>query len=117
MPGHDGVTGYEYADALTKRAVIAQGRAMDHVDTFAALRDACRIEKLHIGSIINRLIELGVKRGIARREEFAGSMRRVVNQHRTGVISRHTLKILLGRRSEHLWVCPECNDDSTPQTN
>jgi hypothetical protein len=41
------------------------------------------------------------KRGVAR---YAGSQRRIVNQHRTGVVSRFTKRDILKGRSEHVWT-------------
>jgi hypothetical protein len=37
-------------------------------------------------------------------ERFSGSQGRIVNQHRTGVVSRFTLRDIPKRRSEHLWT-------------
>jgi hypothetical protein len=50
------------------------------------------------------LYEHQVGRGVAREEHFSGSQRRIVKQHRTGVVSRLTLRDILKRRSEHLWT-------------
>jgi hypothetical protein len=44
-----------------------------------------------------------VKRGVATEERFSGRQRRIVNQHRTGDVSRFTLSDILKRRSEHVW--------------
>jgi hypothetical protein len=39
---------------------------------------------------MSRLMENQVKRGVAKLKHFSGSRRRMVNQHRTGVVSPYT---------------------------
>jgi hypothetical protein len=51
---------------------------------------------------ITRLHEHQVKREVAREKRFSGSQRRIVNQHRIGVVSHFMLRDILKRRSEHL---------------
>jgi hypothetical protein len=53
-----------------------------------------------------------VRLGAARYENDSGSQRRVVNQIRTGTLSRRTLLNVLERRSVHLWMCSVCKDDN-----
>jgi hypothetical protein len=55
---------------------------------------------------MTRLLEHQVKIGVAKEEHFLGRQRRIVNQHRTGVVGHFTLRDILKRRSEHLW-CEE----------
>jgi hypothetical protein len=80
-----------------------------------AIREAGRVED-SLGdkesSTMERLSDGQVKLGTARYEQYAGSQRRIVNQIRTGTVSRHALLNVLERRSEHLWVCPVCKDDN-----
>jgi len=59
---------------------------------------------------MTRILELGVKSGFARHESHIGKTRGLINQHRTGTISRHVLADILRRRSECLWTCFTCND-------
>ena len=107
VPGHAGIRGNERADQLASRATVGKGRSMDRSDILNALREAGRINDSIMANesvTMNRLFDLQVKRGVARDERFAGSLRRIVNQHRTGVVSRYTLRDILKRRSEHLWT-------------
>jgi hypothetical protein len=91
---------------------------MNHADVLHALCEAGRV-KDSLGnkesSTMERLRDGQVKLGAARYEQYAGSQRRIMNQIRTGTVSRHTLLNVLAR-SEHLWVCPVCKDDN-PSTN
>jgi hypothetical protein len=41
-------------------------------------------------------------------EDYAGNQRPMVNQMRTGTVSRHSTLNVLEGRSEHLSVCPVC---------
>jgi hypothetical protein len=41
---------------------------------------------------------------VQRGQCFSGRQRRIVNQHRTGVVSRMTLRNILNRQSKHLWT-------------
>jgi hypothetical protein len=86
---------------------VGDGQAMDRADILNATRDE-RMEadsfSEHESETMSRLKDHQVKRGVAKLEHFSGSQRRMVNQHRTGVVSRYTLRDLLKRRSEHLWT-------------
>jgi hypothetical protein len=53
-------------------------------------------------STMERLMDGQVKLRAARYEQYVGSQRRLMNQIRTGTVSRHTLLNVLERRSEHL---------------
>jgi ribonuclease HI len=107
VPGHAGVKGNERADRLAGSATVGNGRAMDQADILHALREAGRVkDSSHDcdSATLTRFQEIHVRRGEARRECYAGSHRRLVNQHRTGVVSRYTLRDILKMRSEHLWT-------------
>jgi hypothetical protein len=88
---------------------------MGDADVLHALREARRVED-SLGdkelSTMERLRDGQVKLGAARYEQYAGSQRRLVNQMKTGSVSRHTLLNVFERRSVHLWVCPVCKDDN-----
>jgi carbonic anhydrase len=84
---------------------MANGQAMDRTDILNAIRDARRKADSfseNESETMSRLKEHQVKEGVAKLEHFSGNQRRMVNQHRTGVVSRHTLSDLLKMRSEHL---------------
>jgi ribonuclease HI len=107
VPGHAGVRGNERADFLAGGAAMESGRSMDRSDILHAIREDSRENdsSKDIESVsMTRLYEHQVGRGVAREERFSGSQRRIVNQHRTGVVSRFTLRDILKRRSEHLWT-------------
>ena len=89
VPGHAGVRGNERADRLAAEAVVGNGQAMDRADVMSALREVGRIneERDVCESVtMDRLQEHHVERGVARHECFSGSQRRMINQHRTGVV-------------------------------
>ena len=114
VPGHAGVRGNERADRLAGLATISEGAAMDRSDILHALRESFRTEEFQgcESHSLTRLKEMGVNIGAARKERHTKYAKRLINQHRTGVLGRWTLLDLLRRRSEHLWTCPECYDDS-----
>ena len=115
MPGHAGVRGNERADYLADVAIITSGPALDRSDVINAMRDAYHkayFDNQQDSASLSRLTDMGVQPGAARNEHYTNGTRRLINQHRMGVISRFTLLELLRRRSEHLWNCPECCDDS-----
>jgi hypothetical protein len=115
VPGHTGVRKNERANRLAGTAVIYYGSAMNHSDVLHALCEAERVDDSLEDSesdTMERLRDGHVKLGVTRYEQYVGSQRRIVNQMRTGTVSRHTLLNVLKRRLEHLWVCPECKDDN-----
>jgi glyoxylase-like metal-dependent hydrolase (beta-lactamase superfamily II) len=91
VPGHAGVKGNERADRLAGKATMESGQSMDRSDILHAIKEASRENDSpkDIESVsLTRLYEHQVERGVAREERFSGSQRRIVNQHRTGVVSR-----------------------------
>ena len=107
MPGHAGVQGNERADKLAGEATVEGGRAMDQSDILNALREVRLLQEPSDdceSTTMARLREQQIKKGVAKQEHYAGSQRRLINQHRTGVVSRYTLRDLLRRGSEHLWT-------------
>ena len=115
VPGHAGVRGNERADWLAGTAAVACGHAMDRADIINALRDAGREKDWNAdieSATLTRLREHRVPRGIATHERHGGVLRRMVNQHRTGVVSRYTVRNILRRISECLWTNSSmCNED------
>ena len=90
VPGHAGVKGNERADQLAGSANIDEGHALDRADIINAIREAGRkvdCPDICESASLSRMKELGVKRGIAKYERLAGDNRRMINQHRTGVVS------------------------------
>ena len=114
VPGHAGVQGNERADCLAGSANITEGQPMDRADISNALRESFRAKEFDgcVSTSVIRMRDCGLKVGTARREHFRKRLKSMINQHRTSTISRATLIDLLRRRSEHLWICPECNNDN-----
>ena len=113
VPGHVGVCGNERADKLAGLATVSEGLPMDRADILNNIRDIGRARDFgdtSKSSSLPRMYELEIKKGIAKNERWSGRTRAIVNQHRTGTISRCTLLQILERRAEHLWTCPVCND-------
>ena len=115
VPERAGVSGNERADALTKTATMSQGGAMDRGDILTALKEAGHGElndSCDDSHTLSRLVKFNLKKGVAKKENLAGRTRRMVNQHRTGTISKHTLGDLLSWRSWHLGTLFGCIDDN-----
>jgi ribonuclease HI len=114
VPGHAGVKGNERADALASLAVLTEGPAMDRSDIVNALCDLFRsndaIDDIDSTSM-SRMAESGIRCGCARQERYVGFIRSVVNQHRTGTVSRRVLAEILKRKSERLWTWSERDED------
>jgi hypothetical protein len=121
VPGHADVKGNERADRLADMAVEQGGTAMDRTEILNVLRDSYRISEAENDSesaTMIRLSELHVKAESARQQQYAAKQRKIVNQHNTGTVSRYTLKNILKEKSEHLRMCPMCNEnDLTTKLN
>ena len=114
VPEHAGIRGNERVDRVAGLSTISEGAAMDPSDILHALRESFRTEEFQGCEFhsLTRLKEMGANIGAARKERHTKYAKRLINQHRTGVLGCWTLLDLLRRRSEHLWTCPECYDDS-----
>jgi hypothetical protein len=55
---------------------------------------------------IQRMRVMGLREGEGRQSVLKGKTKRVYNQLLTGTVSVATLRCLLERRAEQLWVCP-----------
>ena len=112
-PGHAGVQGNEVADNLAGRALVDGEVKLDKPEVmqrlYTHLAQAEEIEWTTHYSIV-RMKDLGVRKGDARKSRLAGRARRLQNQPATGTISMYTLRGILRRGTEHIWVCPECRD-------
>ena len=71
VPGHMGVVGNEMADRLAGSATISEGQPMDRADILNALIECGYKEDFHLNqsTSIIRLQELGLKIGVARKEQ------------------------------------------------
>ena len=63
---------------------------------------------------VERMRLMGIMEGEGRRSQLFGKMRRIQNQHLTGMISMNTLRALLVRRAEELWMNTS-SDDATSE--
>src|SRR5204863_9934221 len=98
---------------LAGLANVSEGLPMDRADILNNIREMGRERDFwdtSKSSSLPTMYELEIKKGIAKNEHWSGRTRAIVNQHRTGTISRCTLLQILERRAEHLWTCPVCND-------
>ena len=108
--GHAGVCGNERADALASKAPVVGTLGMDKGDILRSIIDRLlQIDTALDESVVMRLQEFGIGRGTSRGICLRGRCRRIKNQLDTGTISIHILRHLLGE-TEHLCVCPECNE-------
>ena len=102
VPGHAGCRGNERADKLAGKANVTQGDGygMERADIVNALKILFRSEVLegetHSHSC-TRMKMMGVKRGSAWLERYCGTLRRLINQHRTETVSRYLLAEILER--------------------
>ena len=114
-PSHTGVAGNEMADALASNALVNSQVQMDKADTLRALECLLVEEEMEEEAVmVTGLVEHGVQRGSGRKSQSTGSARRITNQMNTGTISKKTLRWILERGTEQLWLCPDC-DDVVPQ--
>ena len=112
-PGHAGVKGNEKADQLAGNANIDENLKMDKAEVMKKLSEHLRhqeIEEEEAHYAIERMREMGVKRGEGRKTQLAGRCRKVRNQVLTGTISQDTLRLVVQGGAEHLWVCPACHE-------
>ena len=112
-PGHAGVQGNEVADSLAGAAETEFDMKEDRGDILRKLSDQLKEREENEwldNASITRMKEMDVKRGSGRKCQLTGKARRTSNQLMTGIISETTLRVVLERGTEHLWVCPECMD-------
>uniref|UniRef100_A0A0B7B2M7 Uncharacterized protein n=1 Tax=Arion vulgaris TaxID=1028688 RepID=A0A0B7B2M7_9EUPU len=75
-----------------------------------------KTENIYKSTSLSRVNEMGMKIENARHKQYVRDTRHLINQHRSGVISRYTLVKMFWRRSKHLKTCPVCCDDDHPQS-
>ena len=118
-PGHAGVKGNERADWLAGSAQPGDASLLlDPPTVLGIVR-----EELHRHTsgqpesfTLKRLQESGVPRGAGRQSTAYGTARRVSNQQLMGTISKPTLRWMMRRGTEQIWVCPDCYDvNSSPR--
>ena len=117
-PGHCGVIGNERADALEGAAEIRGSLTLDPATIMTLVCDSVRGDdtKGGVSYTLGRLEEKGVRRGAGGRSNLKGPARRRYNQLVMETISRATLKWTIQRRTEQIWVYPDCEDvDSSPK--
>jgi hypothetical protein len=98
---------------LAETSDIFYSRAMDHAYMLHVIREDKKSGGLTWrGWISNKekLRDGQVKLGAVRHEQFAGSQRQMVNQMRTGTVSRHML-LIYSREDRSTDVYPVCKDD------
>ena len=100
--------GKERADSLANNAPTQAGRSMDRADIINAVRS--QVCDMGESQTLERVRELGIKFGHARKCRLRGRERRYSNQLLMGTVSKWTLEWLLQRRTEHEWECPMCHD-------
>ena len=116
-PGHSGVRGNEAADRLAGEATVGDDIKANRADILGRLFKKLREEEDRESEehhAVLRMLELGGTRGIGRKCKLAGRERRLFNQTMAGTVSAYTLRMALGRGTEHLWSCPRCNEVVTP---
>ena len=111
--GHAEVHGNEVADQLTGAAKVDCEVSEDKNDVLKRLTEYLREEEEsqwaeHHG--IERMMVMNVRKGEGRYSSMEGKARRMENQIKSGTISMTTLRVILERGTEHVWVCPECRD-------
>ena len=118
-PGHAGVRGNEVADQLAGSALVGDLCQLYKAEVLKLLASRLREEE-HASwresevLAVERMRLMGIMEGEGRRSRLFGKMRRIRNQHLTGTISMNTLRVLLARGAEELWVNPS-SDDATPE--
>jgi len=110
-PDHAGVLGNERDQKLASRVPILVGTMdMQKSDNFRALNySMLEIDTAIDEDVVLWLRQFGIQRRSSRNSNLQGRARCIHNQRVTGIISVHTLRYLLNS-TEHLWICPECND-------
>ena len=95
------------------RTLIKPDRAdiLDRLTKKLREEEDSEVEEHHA---IKRMQEMGVKRGMGRRCTLAGKERKLYNHLTTGTVSMNSLRMALGRGTEHLWSCPQCNEVVAP---
>ena len=110
-PGHAGVKGNEIADQLAEQASVKGECKMDHHELLKTINDKLRQEEDEEADHnyhLQRMMDIGVKKGSAKTSQLVGKLRRTTNQRATGTVSSYSLRWLLGWDAEHAWECPEC---------
>jgi len=103
------VLGNEQVDKLAGSALVKGNLQYDKKDVIRALWDKVwsgsdQVENLYV----NRMKQLGIKRGSGRYSALRGKTRRFFNHCATSTMSI-ILRWLLNWGMEQAWVCPECN--------
>ena len=109
-PGHAGVSGNERADRLAGSAQLMHDLQLSEADVLENIRIKRPLTAEEDSATVQRLCELGVKRGSGCKSTLRGLNRHRVNQITTGTISTVTLRWWLEGLTERVWCCPMCHD-------
>ena len=102
-PGHAGVKGNHRVDTLAGKATLKSGLLLGRSAVLRSLR-----QTLPAGTVprtyytVDRLEEIDVERGSARRSSLKGRERAIVSQSNTGTVSKATLGTFLRRDKVHM---------------
>jgi hypothetical protein len=103
------------------RAIDEQWADLDRSNILHAIRDVGRSNDFSTDKesvTMTRLHEHKVKKGVEREEHFSSNQKRIVNQHRTGVVSHFPLRdILHGDQSTYGLKSLMCNEDDLSNNN
>ena len=114
-PGHCGIRGNERADQLAGGAKLSGDLALDPPSVLLLVKESILSNSTPDTDSFTTalLLEKGVKRGAGRRSDLRGLSRRRCNQMLVETISLHTLRWILERKDEQLWLCAACNDSNS----
>ena len=115
-PGHAGVKRNNHADRLAGKATLTRGLLLRKSEVLRSLRQYLRAQSQGHHSI-DRLEERGMERGRARWSSLKGRERAIINQMKTGTVSKAALGKLLRDGVEHIWAFPNTQIPSWTELN
>ena len=89
-PGHAGVKGNDRADSLLGKAAITSGLLLGRSEVLRSLKHNLRAQSQGHHTI-DRMEDISVERGSARRSSLKGRERAIVNQTNIGTVLKATL--------------------------
>ena len=114
-PGHCGIRGNERADKLAGGAKLSGDPALDPPSVLLLVKEGILSNSTSDTDSFTTalLLEKGVKRGAGRRSDLRGLSRRRSNQMLVETISLSTLRWILERKDEQIWLCAAYDDSSS----
>ena len=110
-PGHAGVIGNERADFLAGQAPISGALTLDPPTVLANVKEFLLMHEPIVNSYtLDALKEQGIKRGYRGASSLSGKLRRCTNQMVMRTISIRTIRWLLERQREEVYICEFCLD-------